>query len=96
MIPWKATVTRGNAGGPAPSAVVDIRIEAERADTVAEIEYLVQAAPYLLAAARGAADALREAGKAFTLHNPNAIRPNIYELHETIVRDAIKRAEKGA
>jgi hypothetical protein len=55
---------------------------------------LIAAAPELLAALRGGADALREAGKGFALANPG-VRPNLYELHEQVAREAIAKAQGG-
>lgn len=46
----------------------------------------------LLAALRGCADALREAGKDFAAASPLAARPNLYELHEARARTAIAKA----
>ena len=56
---------------------------------------LIAAAPELLAALAGCADALREAGKDFARANPRAARPNIYELHEQAARAAIAKATEG-
>ena len=53
---------------------------------------LIAAAPELLAALAGCADALREAGKDFAQANKLAARPNLYELHEQVARAAIARA----
>ena len=53
------------------------------------------AAPELLAALEGCADALREAGKDFAQANKLAARPNLYELHEQSARAAIARATGG-
>ena len=71
-----------------------------RADKArAEIEAnarLIAAAPELLSALAGCADALREAGKDFARANPRAARPNLYELHEKAARAAIAKATGGA
>ena len=56
---------------------------------------LIAAAPELLAALAGCADALREAGKDFARANPHAVRPNLYELHEKAARAAIAKATGG-
>ena len=53
---------------------------------------LIAAAPELLAALAGCADALREAGKDFAQANKLAARPNLYELHEQAARAAIAKA----
>ena len=50
-------------------------------------------APELLAALRGCAAALKEAGKDFALSNPYAERPNLYELHMQTALAAIAKAE---
>ena len=57
---------------------------------------LIAAAPDLLAALAGCADALREAGKDFAQANKLAARPNLYELHERSARAAIAKAKGGA
>ena len=57
-----------------------------------ENAYLIAAAPEMLAALRGAADALKEAGKDFAISSPRAARPNLFELHEAQCRAAIARA----
>ena len=57
---------------------------------------LIAAAPDLLAALAGCADALREAGKDFAQANKLAARPNLYELHEQAARAAIAKAKGGA
>mgnify|MGYP007112880801 CR=1 FL=1 len=56
---------------------------------------LIAAAPELLAALAGCADALREAGKDFAQANKLAARPNLYELHERSARAAIAKAKGG-
>ena len=56
---------------------------------------LIAAAPELLAALAGCADALREAGKDFAQANKLAARPNLYELHEQSARAAIAKAKGG-
>ena len=53
---------------------------------------LIAAAPTLLDALAGCADALREAGKDFAQANRLAARPNLYELHEQAARAAIAKA----
>lgn len=53
---------------------------------------LIAAAPELLEALAGCADALREAGKDFAQANKLAVRPNLYELHERCARAAIAKA----
>ena len=62
----------------------------------AENATLASAAPDLLAALAGCADALREAGKDFAQANKLAARPNLYELHEQAARAAIAKATGGA
>ena len=57
---------------------------------------LIAAAPTLLEALAGCADALREAGKDFAQANKLAVRPNLYELHERAARAAIAKAKGGA
>ena len=57
---------------------------------------LIAAAPDLLKALAGCADALREAGKDFAQANKLAARPNLYELHERCARAAIAKATGGA
>ena len=57
---------------------------------------LIAAAPELLEALAGCADALREAGKDFARANKLAARPNLYELHERNARAAIAKAKGGA
>ena len=53
---------------------------------------LIAAAPELIKALAGCADALREAGKDFARANKLAVRPNLYELHEQAARAAIAKA----
>ena len=53
---------------------------------------LISAAPELIDALAGCADALREAGKDFAQANRLAARPNLYELHEQAARAAIAKA----
>ena len=53
---------------------------------------LIAAAPELIKALAGCADALREAGKDFAQANRLAVRPNLYELHERSAREAIAKA----
>jgi uncharacterized protein YpuA (DUF1002 family) len=65
-----------------------------RAEQIANAR-LIAAAPDLLAALAGCADALREAGKDFAQANKLAARPNLYELHEQAARAAIARATTG-
>ena len=55
--------------------------------------HLIAAAPDLLAALAGCADALSEAGKDFAVNNPLAVRPNLYELHASVARAAIAKAK---
>ena len=62
-----------------------------RAEQIANAR-LIAAAPELLAALAGCADALREAGKDFAQSNRLAVRPNLYELHERSARAAIAKA----
>ena len=57
---------------------------------------LISAAPELIDALAGCADALREAGKDFAQANRLAARPNLYELHEQAARAAIAKAKGGA
>ena len=66
-----------------------------RAEQIANAR-LIAAAPDLLAALAGCADALREAGKDFAQANKLAARPNLYELHERCARAAIAKATGGA
>lgn len=100
--PWKiATTYAGAQKGkfdivPWDSQQFRICRIAARADYsvahTAATAQLIAAAPDLLAALAGCADALREAGKGFALNNPNAARPNLYELHEQAARAAIAKA----
>ena len=53
---------------------------------------LIAAAPDMLAVLAGCADALSESGKDFAIHNPLAVRPNLYELHAIAARAAILKA----
>lgn len=57
---------------------------------------LIAAAPELVEALRGCADALREAGKDFALANPLAARPNLYELHEQTARAILTKIDGKA
>ena len=54
---------------------------------------LIAAAPELLAALRGCADALQLASQSFRFNNPMAAVPNLYDLHQEAARDAIAKAE---
>lgn len=47
----------------------------------------------LLGALEMAADTLKEAGKSFAIHNPNAARPNLFEINEKACRAIINRAK---
>ncbi len=51
---------------------------------------LIRSAPQLRRVLIGCADALKEAGKMFALNNPEAARPNLYELHEQAARELIE------
>lgn len=68
------------------------RGEAQAITEVPATPRLIAAAPTLLEALAGCADALREAGKDFAQANKLAVRPNLYELHERSARAAIAKA----
>jgi len=74
----------------------DIVTRLECSDNKEADARLIAAAPDLLAALAGCADALREAGKDFAQANKLAARPNLYELHEQAARAAIAKATGGA
>lgn len=68
-------------------------LSSEHNDHGAANARLISTAPDLLAALKGCADALNEAGKSFALNNPDAVRPNMFEIHAENARAAIAKAE---
>ena len=68
-------------------------IHGEREDDAKEIVRACNAHHDLVKTLRGCAAALREAGKDFAFTNPNAARPNLYELHAERASLALAKAE---
>ena len=100
MSPEAAKHTPGpwhlNPRGWVVQSTGDIVTRLECSNNKDEDARLIASSPDLLAALRGCADALREAGKDFAQANKLAARPNLYELHEQAARAAIAKATGGA
>ena len=95
--PWKIGVRQPTSDkfiyGPQGEEIADCDRKTNFSEENLANARLIAAAPDLLAALKGCADALNEAGKSFALNNPEAVRPNMFEIHAGNARSAIAKAE---